>query len=159
LAKFWFQHDYGDYDVRLGDFGLARLAGHTIVSRDSGVWTNIVGGTVGYMAPEVFLYGQLTKKADIFSFGMVALEMVCGRRPAGFPIEANDINNNDDDKESEPIQNLMEWVWTAYKKGLLLEVMDPSLREFAGTNSSELQQQVLTISLVEIQGPNQTKFV
>ncbi|KAG0626571.1 hypothetical protein M758_2G135500 [Ceratodon purpureus] len=100
---------------RLGDFGLAHLAGHTIGNSCSRMTSTPVGGTLGYMAPEVYLYGQLTKKADVYSFGMVALEVVCGRRPQGFHSEENEE------------ENLVEWVWSAYKKGQLLEVIDPFL--------------------------------
>lgn len=120
--------------ARLGDFGLARLAGHTIVSERSSrgclTGSNIVCGTLGYMAPEVFLYGQLSKKADVYSFGMVALEMVCGRRPPGFHSE-------------DEADNLVDFVWSAYKKGQLLEVMDPSLHTFP--KSSQLHQQVTSV--------------
>ena len=70
--------------ARLGDFGPARLAGHTIVGNNSTGLSSTVGGTLGYVAPEVVLYGQLTKKADVYSFGMVTLEVVCGRRPQGW---------------------------------------------------------------------------
>ncbi|KAG0612476.1 hypothetical protein M758_6G031100 [Ceratodon purpureus] len=122
--------------ARLGDFGLARLAGHTIVSElnpnsRASMGSN-VGGTLGYMAPEVFMHGKLTKKADVYSFGMVALEVVCGQRPPGFYSE--------DEEEC-----LVGFVWSAYLKGQLLDVIDSSLRECSEMNSIAVQQQMTSV--------------
>lgn len=60
---------------RLGDFGLAKLCKHG----QSLSMTNLVG-TIGYMAPELVRTAP-TKASDIYSFGVVVLEVVCGRRP------------------------------------------------------------------------------
>ena len=121
--------------ARLGDFGLARLAGHTLVSEHIPTSRvskgSNVGGTLGYMAPEVFMYGKLTKKADVYSFGMVTLEVVCGQRPSGFP--------------SEDEESLVEFVWSAYQNGQLLDVIDPSLCSFPEMDSTEVQQQVASV--------------
>ncbi|KAH0939407.1 hypothetical protein HID58_006868 [Brassica napus] len=63
-----------DLNAKISDFGLARLheAEHTHISTK-------IAGTIGYMAPEYALYGQLTEKADVFSFGVVAMEIVSGK--------------------------------------------------------------------------------
>ncbi|XP_057726273.1 probable leucine-rich repeat receptor-like serine/threonine-protein kinase At3g14840 [Arachis stenosperma] len=63
-----------DLHPKISDFGLAKL--------DEGDNTHIstrIAGTFGYMAPEYAMHGQLTDKADVYSFGIVALEIVSGR--------------------------------------------------------------------------------
>ncbi|CAA0254643.1 unnamed protein product [Arabidopsis thaliana] len=63
-----------DLNAKISDFGLARLheAEHTHISTK-------VAGTIGYMAPEYALWGQLTEKADVYSFRVVAMEIVSGK--------------------------------------------------------------------------------
>ncbi|KAK9052276.1 hypothetical protein SSX86_028905 [Deinandra increscens subsp. villosa] len=65
-----------NFEARVSDFGLARLAAdmHTHV-------TTRVMGTFGYMAPEYASSGKLTEKSDVFSFGVVLLELITGRKP------------------------------------------------------------------------------
>ncbi|KAG9152784.1 hypothetical protein Leryth_021767 [Lithospermum erythrorhizon] len=63
-----------DLNPKISDFGLAKL--------DEEENTHIstkVAGTIGYMAPEYALWGYLTFKADVYSFGIVALEIVAGK--------------------------------------------------------------------------------
>ncbi|CAJ1931461.1 unnamed protein product [Sphenostylis stenocarpa] len=64
------------YEAQVADFGLARLNddGNTHVS------TRVMG-TFGYMAPEYATSGKLTDRSDVFSFGVVLLELVTGRKP------------------------------------------------------------------------------
>ncbi|CAN0909890.1 Proline-rich receptor-like protein kinase PERK4 [Linum grandiflorum] len=65
-----------NFDAKVADFGLAKL------NRDN--FTHIstrVMGTFGYMAPEYASSGKLTDKSDVFSFGVVLLELISGRRP------------------------------------------------------------------------------
>ncbi|BFG42896.1 hypothetical protein CerSpe_291700 [Prunus speciosa] len=64
-----------DFEVRLSDFGTARL-----ISANSSNWTHIVG-SFGYMAPELALTMRVTDKCDVYSFGVVALEVMMGRHP------------------------------------------------------------------------------
>ncbi|KAB1669905.1 hypothetical protein ES319_1Z153100v1 [Gossypium barbadense] len=65
-----------DYNAKLSDFGLAR-DGPT--GDRSHVSTRVMG-THGYAAPEYLVTGHLTAKSDIYSFGVVLLEIICGRR-------------------------------------------------------------------------------
>ncbi|XP_059077006.1 L-type lectin-domain containing receptor kinase IV.1-like [Cryptomeria japonica] len=65
-----------ELNAKLGDFGLARLYDHTQNSQ-----TTRVVGTIGYIAPEVTYTGKVTPSSDVFSFGVVLLEVACGRRP------------------------------------------------------------------------------
>ena len=83
-----------NFNAKLGDFGLARLVDH-----EKGSQTMTLAGTIGYMAPECVISGRASKESDIYiySFGVVALEIACGRKP---------INPNA--KEDEKI--MLEWV-------------------------------------------------
>ncbi|XP_024022839.1 probable LRR receptor-like serine/threonine-protein kinase At1g56130 [Morus notabilis] len=97
---------------KISDFGLAKLYD----DNKTHVSTR-VAGTIGYLAPEYALRGHLTEKADVFGFGVVALEIVSGR-----PNFCNSLDN-------EKIY-LLEWAWTLYENDQSLELMDPTLSEF-----------------------------
>ncbi|XP_028783402.1 L-type lectin-domain containing receptor kinase S.4-like [Neltuma alba] len=94
---------------RLGDFGLARLYEH-----GANPSTTRVVGTLGYLAPELPRTGRATTSSDVFAFGALMLEVVCGRRP----IEPKAL-------PEELI--LVDWVWDKYKEGRLLDAVDPKL--------------------------------
>ncbi|KAL4188729.1 hypothetical protein AMTRI_Chr08g203570 [Amborella trichopoda] len=65
-----------DMNGRLGDFALARLCDH-----GTDMHTTHMVGTLGYLAPVVFRTGKYTTYFDVFSYGIVLLEVACGRRP------------------------------------------------------------------------------
>ncbi|KAL6543834.1 hypothetical protein OROGR_010331 [Orobanche gracilis] len=89
---------------KIADFGMARL----YPEDETHVHTR-VAGTNGYMAPEYLLHGNLSKKADVFSFGVVVLELISGQKNSTF--------NRDPDYD-----NLLEWI------GLLCVQCEPQLR-------------------------------
>ncbi|KAK1286258.1 L-type lectin-domain containing receptor kinase VII.1 [Acorus calamus] len=101
---------------RLGDFGLARVHSH---GRD--LATTRVVGTVGYMAPEVVREGKATDKTDVFGFGVLVLEVVCGRRPI----------------EEGGSQPLIEWVFGLMEGGDLGSAVDPRIRRMGGYEEEE----------------------
>ncbi|OMO56311.1 hypothetical protein COLO4_35685 [Corchorus olitorius] len=71
----------------------------------------------GYLAPEYAMRGHLTEKADVFSFGVVALEVLSG------------IPNTDSNLGGDRIY-VLEWAWTLHENNQILSVMDPKLVEF-----------------------------
>ncbi|XVE96915.1 hypothetical protein REPUB_Repub02eG0265000 [Reevesia pubescens] len=97
----------GDLNGRLGDFGLARLYDHGTDPQT----THIVG-TLGYLAPDHTRTGKATPCTDVFAFGAFLLEVACGRRP----IEAR----------SDYVV-LVDWVYSCWCKGDILEAKDPNL--------------------------------
>ncbi|KAL6141438.1 hypothetical protein ACLB2K_059726 [Fragaria x ananassa] len=64
-----------DFNTKLGDFGIAKLVDPRLRTRTTGV-----AGTFGCMAPEYAFHGRASKESDMFSFGVVALEIACGRQ-------------------------------------------------------------------------------
>lgn len=69
------------YKPKLSDFGLAKFG----PTGDQSHVTTRVMGTLGYCAPEYALTGRLTLKSDIYSFGVVLLELISGRKAIGVP--------------------------------------------------------------------------
>ncbi|XP_028059306.1 putative receptor-like protein kinase At4g00960 isoform X2 [Camellia sinensis] len=94
---------------KIADFGMARL-----FPEDQTHVNTRVAGTNGYMAPEYVMNGHLSVKADVFSFGVVILELISGQKNSTF-------NRSLDD------QNLLEWAYKLFKKGKSWEVLDPRL--------------------------------
>ncbi|XP_054809950.1 probable L-type lectin-domain containing receptor kinase S.5 [Prosopis cineraria] len=98
-----------DFNARLGDFGLARAIEH---EKTSYAEVEGIHGTMGYIAPECFHTGKATRQSDVFSFGAVLLEVVCGERPW---------------TKKEGFQLLVDWVWYLYGEGRILEAVDERL--------------------------------
>uniref|UniRef100_A0A0E0AS03 Protein kinase domain-containing protein n=1 Tax=Oryza glumipatula TaxID=40148 RepID=A0A0E0AS03_9ORYZ len=100
-----------DITPKISDFGLARL----LPPNATHVSTR-VAGTIGYLAPEYALRGQVTKKSDIYSFGVLILEIVSGR-----------CNYNSRLPYEE--QFLLERTWTCYEQGHLEEIIDADIED------------------------------
>ncbi|KAK4367669.1 hypothetical protein RND71_011461 [Anisodus tanguticus] len=66
-----------NFEAQVADFGLARLAGD---ANNTHVTTRVMG-TFGYLAPEYASSGKLTEKSDVYSYGVVLLELITGRKP------------------------------------------------------------------------------
>ncbi|MQM03260.1 hypothetical protein Taro_036038 [Colocasia esculenta] len=100
-----------DFNPRLGDFGLARAIDNERTSYAE-VELDGVPGTMGYIAPECFHTGKATRESDVFGFGAVVLEVVCGRRPRC------DIGG---------FRFLADWVWELHRLGTILNAVDQKL--------------------------------
>ncbi|XP_062096117.1 probable LRR receptor-like serine/threonine-protein kinase At1g07650 isoform X2 [Humulus lupulus] len=98
-----------DLNPKISDFGLAKLD-----EEENTHITTRVAGTIGYMAPEYALWGYLTYKADVYSFGIVALELVAGI-------------NNMKFRPNEDYVCLLDWVLVSQQKGNLMGLADPKL--------------------------------
>ncbi|XP_074560691.1 L-type lectin-domain containing receptor kinase IX.1-like [Curcuma longa] len=93
------------FNAKLGDFGLARL----VANDGRNLQTTLLAGTLAYMAPEYYHDGKASKETDVYSFGIVALEIASGRPPM------------------TDSTLLVEWVWGLYGKGAILEAADERL--------------------------------
>jgi len=100
------------FEPHLGDFGLARLIDHQKVDK-----TTMMAGTLGYMAPEMPYTGKATKETDVYSFGILVLEVVCGRHP---------LEPSNADIPPEDVM-LVNKVRRAHEAGKLLSVVDPRI--------------------------------
>ncbi|CAN0901973.1 Probable LRR receptor-like serine/threonine-protein kinase At1g56130 [Linum grandiflorum] len=103
---------------KISDFGLAKLYD----DKKTHISTR-VAGTIGYLAPEYAMRGHLTEKADVFAFGVVALEIVSGRP-------------NSDTTLDEDRMYLLEWAWHLHENNREVELADSKL-------SSEFDQDEL----------------
>ncbi|GKV45304.1 hypothetical protein SLEP1_g52409 [Rubroshorea leprosula] len=98
-----------DLNPKISDFGLAKLD-----EEDNTHISTRVAGTFGYMAPEYAMRGYLTDKVDVYSFGIVALEIVSGR-------------SNTSSRTKEDSFYLLDWALLLKEKGSLFELVDPRL--------------------------------
>ncbi|KAI8532451.1 hypothetical protein RHMOL_Rhmol11G0215300 [Rhododendron molle] len=112
-----------NFNAKLGDFGLARFVDH-----EKQPETTLLAGTMGYLAPECVVTNKASKESDVYSFGIVALEIACGRKPL-------------DSKVPESQMRLVEWVWDLYGEGRLLEAVDAKL----GSDFDEQEAEQLMI--------------
>ncbi|KAL5738127.1 hypothetical protein ACOSP7_030888 [Xanthoceras sorbifolium] len=96
---------------KISDFGLAR-----IFTSQSEANTNRIVGTYGYMSPEYAMEGIFSEKSDVFSFGVLLLEIVSGKK------------NNSLFHPDRPL-NLVGYAWELWKEGAGLELMHPTLRD------------------------------
>ena len=107
-----------DMNARLGDFGLARMYNHGELAS-----TTRVVGTVGYMAPEVIRTGSVSTQTDVFCFGVLILEVVCGRRPV---------------EEGKP--GLIDWAWRLMERRELISALDDRLKDKGGYTNEEVER-------------------
>ncbi|KAK9084982.1 hypothetical protein Sjap_025393 [Stephania japonica] len=112
---------------KISDFGMARIFG----GDQSQANTRRVVGTYGYMSPEYAMDGLYSIKSDVFSFGVLLLEVVSGKKNSGFYHE-------------DPTMNVIKHAWELWKDGRILELVDPSM------DNSFLEQEVVRFIQVGI---------
>ncbi|CAL1391503.1 unnamed protein product [Linum trigynum] len=95
---------------KISDFGLARIF-YTNASKAN---TNRPAGTFGYMSPEYIMEGVFSTKSDVFSFGIMLLEIVSGRKNYRLI-------------QQDPPINLVGYAWKLWEEGTPLQLMDPFL--------------------------------
>nr|XP_023903931.1 G-type lectin S-receptor-like serine/threonine-protein kinase SD1-1 [Quercus suber] len=101
-----------EMNPKISDFGAAKTFG----GDQSEGNTNRVFGTYGYMAPEYAFDGQFSTKSDVFSFGILLLEIISGKKSRGFfhPNQSH---------------NLIGYAWILWNEGRPLELTDECLRQ------------------------------
>ncbi|KAH7686230.1 Non-specific serine/threonine protein kinase protein [Dioscorea alata] len=97
------------FKPKITDFGLARSFPEDQTHLSTGV-----AGTLGYMAPEYVVHGHLTEKADVYSFGMLILEIVTGKK------SSNAIGPRTG-------QSLLSKAWNHYRDDTLSEIIAESI--------------------------------
>ncbi|KAI3909822.1 hypothetical protein MKW92_027034 [Papaver armeniacum] len=103
-----------DMTPKISDFGLARLF---VVDQTQADTVRIVG-TYGYMAPEYAIHGRFSVKSDVFSFGVLVLEILSGKKNTSFY-----------ESVTGGAQDLLTYAWRHWQDGSAMELLDPSLNE------------------------------
>ncbi|KAH0766842.1 hypothetical protein KY285_002713 [Solanum tuberosum] len=127
----------GNLNAKVADFGLSRFLG------EKGHITTQVKGTMGYMDPEYYMTNQFTEKSDVFSFGVVLLEIVTGKVPI--------------DKGRYIVKEVKDAMDMTKDLSNLHEILDPAVRSGATPRSLE-EFVVLALKCVEERGVNRPKM-
>ncbi|KAK7269915.1 hypothetical protein RIF29_22722 [Crotalaria pallida] len=98
-------------DPKISDFGTARTFGEEQIEGS----TNRVVGTYGYMAPEYIADGLFSVKSDVFSFGILVLEIIYGKKSRGF-------------YHSDHDNSLIGHAWILWKEGRASELLDENIQ-------------------------------
>ncbi|GAB4826684.1 hypothetical protein Ancab_033579 [Ancistrocladus abbreviatus] len=103
-----------DHDMvaKISDFGMARI----FSANQNAASTKRIVGTFGYMSPEYAMEGLFSVKSDVFSFGVILLEIISGKRSIGFFL-------------TEHAQTLLAYAWRLWKGGKELEFVDSLMPE------------------------------
>ncbi|KAL1355355.1 hypothetical protein AAHE18_05G108000 [Arachis hypogaea] len=113
--------------AKIADFGLARS-----FQEDKSHISTAIAGTLGYMAPEYIAHGQLTEKADVYSFGVLLLEIVTGRQ-------------NNRSKAAEYSDSLITVAWKHFQSGTAEQLFDPNLQLHEDYNNSSVKNEILRV--------------
>ncbi|CAI0422931.1 unnamed protein product [Linum tenue] len=101
----------GEMNPKISDFGLAKI----FHPNESRAITARVAGTFGYMSPEYAMEGVFSTKSDVFSFGVLLLEIVSGKR------------NNHFHADQEGPSSLIAWAWELWREGRGIELVDSAM--------------------------------
>uniref|UniRef100_A0A0R0EBK6 Uncharacterized protein n=1 Tax=Glycine max TaxID=3847 RepID=A0A0R0EBK6_SOYBN len=119
-----------EMNPKIADFGMARLF---LVDQTHANTTRIVG-TCGYMAPEYAMHGQFSVKSDVFSFGVLVLEILSGQKNSGI-------------HHGENVEDLLSFAWRSWKEQTAINIVDPSLNN----NSRNEMMRCIHIGLLCVQ--------
>ncbi|CAJ2645781.1 unnamed protein product [Trifolium pratense] len=102
-------------NVLLGDT-LSPIISYFGMARTFGGNTNIIVGTYGYMAPEYAIDGQFSVKSDVFSFGILILEIICGKK-------------NRVCYRAKQTLKLVAYAWTFWEHERALQIIDSNIED------------------------------
>lgn len=120
-----------DLNPKISDFGMARI----FPSDATQATASRLVGTYGYMAPEYVSDGLLSIKSDVFSFGVLLLEIISGKRSSGF-------------QHNGEFYNLLEYAWELWKDRRWNEFIDQS---FGDDYELEELMKYLAVALLCVQ--------
>ncbi|KAL1568671.1 ubiquitin-protein ligase E3 Brl2 [Salvia divinorum] len=122
-----------EMEARVSDFGMARL----ISALDTHLSVSTLAGTPGYVPPEYYQSFRCTSRGDVYSFGVILLELLTGKRPT--------------DKEDFGDTNLVGWVKGKVREGKGMEVIDAELLSVnKATDEDEAEQVKEMVKYLEI---------
>ncbi|CAN7136528.1 unnamed protein product, partial [Brassica rapa subsp. narinosa] len=123
-----------DFCPKISDFGLARLCG----SKESVLWMSETRGTIGYIAPEVFsrIYGRVSHKSDVYSYGMLVLEMMGAR------------NRNTVSDSNSSSMYFPDWIYQGLEKGDCKRYLEDQITE---DEDEEFARKMILVGLSCIQ--------
>ncbi|PHU01146.1 putative cysteine-rich receptor-like protein kinase 35, partial [Capsicum chinense] len=99
-----------DVNPKVSDFGMVRMFS---VDQTEGS-TSLIVGTYGYMSPEYAMHGQFSATSDVFSFGVLLLEIISGKRNRSF-------------YQEDTFDDFFTHAWKLWKAGRVMELVDPTL--------------------------------
>ncbi|KAG6392301.1 hypothetical protein SASPL_146516 [Salvia splendens] len=111
-----------EMNPKIADFGMARLFRQDETQGN----TSRIVGTYGYMPPEYIIRGQFSIKSDVFSFGVLVLEIISGRKSNNF-------------RSGDNVEDLLSFAWENWREGIAANVVDPGLRSGSGSMSEMLR--------------------
>ncbi|CAI9760046.1 unnamed protein product [Fraxinus pennsylvanica] len=85
--------------------------------------TSRIVGTYGYMSPEYAMHGQFSVKSDVFSFGVLILEIISGKKNSSF-------------YQSDGAEDLLSYAWKLWRDNTPLELIDPTLQNSYARNEA-----------------------